>query len=787
MELSNLLNPMQLEAVYQTEGPVLILAGAGSGKTRVLTYRVAYLIEQGVSPWNIMAITFTNKAAGEMKERVDAVVGSGAESVWIATFHSSCARILRRYIDRLGYDTNFAIYDTDDSKSIIKEVAKKLNIDTKRIKERTIMNEISSAKNEMMGPDEYKRSYGSDFVLGKIADCYEEYEKALRKNNALDFDDLLLKCVELFKKDEDVLHGYQDRFKYICVDEYQDTNSVQFELVRLLADAHHNICVVGDDDQSIYKFRGANIRNILDFESVYPKAKVVKLEQNYRSTSNILNAANAVIANNTNRKVKTLWTDKGDGENIHFELLDSAWEESHYIAEDIVRKIRKGATYKDFAILYRTNAQSRILEESLVMEGLPYNVVGGTNFYSRREIKDILSYLKTIDNGRDDLACKRIINIPKRGIGATSIIKIQEYADEHGISFYEAVCNATAISTLGKSASKMAPFVNTIEVLKAKNGELSLTDLFDDMMETIRYEQYLEDLAEEDTDDRLENIDELRNKLVIYEETADEPTLSGFLEEVALVADIDGVDDNDDKILLMTLHSAKGLEFKNVYIAGMEDGVFPSNMTIISDDRSELEEERRLAYVGITRAKENLTLTAARSRMIRGETQHYPVSRFVREIPKELLFGQVPERVRGIEDAPKISSYSRSGSYTSETSGDRPYDRNASATGTYVKPVAPVKPVALKGTRQMAKPYILQATQAASAGKKQNVSSGTVTGNSSGGPLPYAVGDRVMHSKYGEGSVLDIKPGPKDYQVTVLFDTAGQKIMYAGFAKLQKV
>ncbi|MCR5510613.1 MAG: UvrD-helicase domain-containing protein [Lachnospiraceae bacterium] len=749
MDLSKLLNPMQLQAVYQTEGPVLILAGAGSGKTRVLTYRVAYLIEQGVSPWNIMAITFTNKAAGEMRDRVEDIVGSGSESVWIATFHSSCARILRRYIDRLGYDTNFAIYDTDDTKSIIKEVAKKLNIDTKRIKERTIMSEISSAKNEMISPEEYERIYGGDFILGKVSECYAEYEKALKKNNALDFDDLLLKCVELFKKDPDVLRGYQDRFRYICVDEYQDTNNVQFEFIRLLADAHHNICVVGDDDQSIYKFRGANIRNILDFEEVYPEAKTIKLEQNYRSTSNILNAANAVIAHNSNRKSKTLWTDKGDGDTLHFELVDSAWDEADYIADDIERKLRKGADYRDIAILYRTNAQSRILEESLIMAGLPYNVVGGTNFYSRREIKDILAYLKTIDNGRDDLACKRIINIPKRGIGATSVVKIQEYADAHGISFYEAACEAQSIPTLGKSASKLTPFVNTIRVLKAKNGELCLTDLFDDLMETIDYEAYLEGLNEEDTDDRIANIDELRNKLVIYEETAEEPTLSGFLEEVALVADIDGVDDDDNKILLMTLHSAKGLEFPHVYIAGMEDGVFPGTMSIIADDRSEIEEERRLAYVGITRAKENLTLTAARSRMIRGETEHYPISRFVREIPDSLLKNRVPDRVRGIEDAPVIKS-------------------------------VPKRPVAIKGTAQVAKPYILQATQNIASALKN-------TGNVTNDTLGYTVGDRVLHFKYGEGEVTAIEPGSKDYKVTVNFDNVGQKVMYAGFAKLKKI
>ena len=753
MELDSLLNPMQLEAVRQTEGPVLILAGAGSGKTRVLTYRVAYLIEQGVSPWNIMAITFTNKAAGEMKDRVEAVVGSGSESVWIATFHSSCARILRRYIDRIGYDTNFAIYDTDDTKSVIRDVAKKLNIDTKRIKERTILNEISSAKNELIDPEEYARIYGGDFIYGKIAECYEEYERTLKKNNALDFDDLLLKCVELFKAEPDVLHSYQDRFKYICVDEYQDTNTAQFELIRLLADAHHNICVVGDDDQSIYKFRGANIRNILDFEQVYPEAKVVKLEQNYRSTSHILDAANAVISNNKGRKDKSLWTDRGEGDDICFKLVDTAWDEAAFVAQDIGRAVRKGASYKDFAILYRTNAQSRVLEESLIMEGFPYNVVGGTNFYSRREIKDILSYLKTIDNGRDDLACKRIINIPKRGIGATSVAKIQMFADENDMSFYEAACIAESIPALGRSGSKLNGFIKTIEDLKAKNGELCLLDLFDDLMETVRYEEYLDDLNEEDTEDRIANIDELRSKIALYEDTAETPTLSGFLEEVALVADIDGVDDDDDKILLMTLHSAKGLEFKYVYLTGMEDGVFPGTMSIISDDKSEIEEERRLAYVGITRAQDHLTLTAAKSRMLRGETQHYPISRFVREIPDSLLGRTLSDRVRGIDDAPKVTS-----------SGDTP-------VSSRVRPKAVPKTVS--------KPYILQATQ--DAAKK------TQSAGASSGSLEYGIGDRVLHAKYGEGTVLDIKPGSRDLQVTVAFDSAGQKIMYAGFAKLKRV
>ena len=752
MSIYDSLNPQQKKAVFQTEGPVLILAGAGSGKTRVLTHRVAYLIgEEGINPWNIMAITFTNKAAGEMRERVDRIAGFGAESVWIATFHSSCARILRRYIDRLGYDTNFAIYDTDDSKSVIKDVCKKLNIDTKQLRERTIMNAISSAKNELVGPDEYTRAAGSDYNLSRIASCYREYQKTLKKNNAVDFDDLLFLTVELLKTDAEVLRSYQDRFKYIHVDEYQDTNTAQFEFIRLLADAHHNICVVGDDDQSIYKFRGANIRNILDFEEHYPEATVVKLEQNYRSVSNILDAANAVIRNNRGRKDKSLWTDKGGGNKLIFRQLESAQSEADYITRDIEKGISAGKEYYDYAVLYRTNAQSRILEESFVMRGIPYNVVGGTNFYSRREIKDILAYLKTIDNGRDDLACKRIINIPKRGIGATSIAKIQEYADAHGISFFDACMNADLIPTLGKAVTKIQPFTTMINLFRAKSMEYSLSDLFDNIMEETSYRIYLDDLDEDDTDDRMENIEELRNKIVAYEEGEEMPTLSGFLEEVALVADIDGVEEDDNKVLLMTLHAAKGLEFKNVYLAGMEDGVFPSSMTIGSDDPDEIEEERRLAYVGITRAEEQLTLTAARSRMMRGETSFNPISRFIREIPSDLFEEAVPRRVNRSSQSSAANLFA------------------GSVVKPYSKPYAKVAP---KTTPTSAQPYLLKAGKSA-------------VGISAG--LSYGVGDRVRHMKYGEGTVAEIEQKPKDYQVTVDFDQAGRKIMYAGFAKLSKI
>ena len=748
----------------QTEGPVLILAGAGSGKTRVLTHRVAYLIDrQGVEPYHILAITFTNKAAGEMRERVDKIVGFGSDQIWVSTFHSACVRILRRYIDRIGYDNNFTIYDTDDQKSIMKEVCKKLQIDTKTLKERTILNAISSAKNELIDPVEYEKQNDFDYNGGRIARAYREYQAALHKNNALDFDDLLMKTVELFRADPDVLNNYQERFRYIMVDEYQDTNTAQFELIRLLADKYRNLCVVGDDDQSIYKFRGANIRNILDFEKVYPEACVIKLEQNYRSTQTVLDAANAVIKNNRGRKDKALWTEKKDGSRIHLRQFDTAYEEAEFIADDVARKVRKGvACYGECAVLYRTNAQARLLEERFVMEGVPYDVVGATNFYARREIKDVLAYLKTIDNGRDDVAVKRIINVPKRGIGASTILRVQAYADEKQISFYDALREADQITTIGRSASKLQPFVTMIQVFRSKREFYSLSELVKDVLETTGYVKELEESGEEDAADRIENIDELISKVADYETTHEEPTLSGFLEEVALVSDIDRVGEDDNRVLLMTLHSAKGLEFSQVYLAGMEDGIFPSYMTIVSDDPMEIEEERRLAYVGITRAKDDLTLTWARQRMIRGETQYNPVSRFIKEIPPELM-----------DDKP-VGIRQRDYDYA----GDKPVTAGAAAKPAAIgvpKPKAVARP---KRTAVEDQPYIVRASQG--IGAAQVIPVGT-------GRLDYGVGDRVRHMRYGEGTVLKIEPGPRDSQVTVVFDEAGQKIMYAGFARLVKV
>lgn len=820
MSIYDTLNERQKQAVMQTQGPVLILAGAGSGKTRVLTHRVAYLIDQeGVNPYHIMAITFTNKAAGEMRERVDRIVGFGAEQIWVSTFHSTCVRILRRYIDRIGYDNNFTIYDTDDQKGVMKEICKKLQIDTKMLKERTIMSAISSAKDELISPLQYEMQAAAsyDYHAGKIAQAYKEYQAVLHKNNALDFDDLIMKTVELFKADAQVLNNYQERFRYIMVDEYQDTNTAQFELIRLLADKYHNLCVVGDDDQSIYKFRGANIRNILDFEKVYPEACVIKLEQNYRSTQVVLDAANAVIKNNTGRKDKALWTEKKEGNRIHFRQFDTAYEEAEYIAGDVAAKTRNGMVeYGECAVLYRTNAQARLLEEKFIMEGIPYDVIGGVNFYARREIKDILAYLKTIDNGRDDVAVKRIINIPKRGIGMTTIVRVQEYADSRQISFYDALKEADQIMTIGRSASKLKPFVTMIQTFRSKQEFYSLEELLRDILETTGYVRELEESDEEDAADRIENIDELISKVVAYEETHDEPNLSEFLEEVALVADIDKVGESDNRVLLMTLHSAKGLEFPHIYLAGLEDGIFPSYMTIMSDDPMDIEEERRLAYVGITRAKDDLTITYARQRMIRGETQYNAVSRFVREIPPQLMDNSLPQSKRQEHQEYEADSRERSFfkakpfetksfetrsfekktpyrrvpddvfdkpkstgiSFGREFSSEQPLNGETvrkPVTGMGARPKAIVRP---KRTATENQPYITRAAQGVGAVSIEPVSSRS---------LEYDTGDRVRHMRYGEGTVMKIEPGPRDSQVTVVFDEAGQKIMYAGFAKLKKI
>ena len=751
MSIYDTLNEPQREAVFQTEGPLLILAGAGSGKTRVLTHRIAYLIEeQGVNPWNILAITFTNKAAGEMRDRVDQLVGFGSESIWVSTFHSMCVRILRRHIELLGYDTNFTIYDTDDQKTLMKDVCKLLEIDTKRFRERALMSAVSQAKNELITPEEFRLNAGGDFAQRKIADVYEEYEKQLRANNALDFDDLLFKTVQLFQTQKDVLEYYQERFRYMMVDEYQDTNTVQFELIRLLAAKYRNLCVVGDDDQSIYKFRGANIKNILNFEKVFEDAKVIKLEQNYRSTQNILNAANAVISNNVGRKAKTLWTDNDEGDKIRFRQFDTAYDEAEFIVDDIREQVDRGnGTYNDNAILYRTNAQSRIFEEKFVTANIPYKIVGGINFYARREIKDLLCYLKTIDNGKDDLAVRRVINVPKRGIGLTSINRVQDYAAAYDIGFYDALLSADAIPNIGRGLSKLESFVALIEHFKVDAKDMTLSDLMQEILDVTGYIDSLMAEGPEEAEARIENIDELRSKIATYEETCEEnnepATLNGFLEEVALVADIDSLDEDTDYVVLMTLHSAKGLEFSHVYLAGLEDGIFPSYMTITADSPEELEEERRLCYVGITRAEEELTLTCARRRMIRGETQYNKISRFLKEIPMELLStGGIFKKEAPVEELAKASAYMQA------------------KQAFHTKPFAASNPFS---TAKPAKEF------------------GTLKGDGPG----YDVGDRVQHVKFGEGTVTALVKGGRDYEVTVDFDSAGTKKMFAMFAKLRKI
>lgn len=749
MSIYDRLNEQQKKGVFTTEGPVLLLAGAGSGKTGVITHRIAHLIDDcGVNSYNILAITFTNKAAREMRERVDDLVGCGADAAWIMTFHAACVRILRRFIDRLGYGTNFTIYDTDDQKSLMKEVCKSMDVDTKVYKEKMLLSRISAAKDELLSPDDLYLRANNDYTQMRIAEVYRVYEERLKKNNAVDFDDIINLTVELFEKNDDVLDYYQERFKYIMVDEYQDTNTAQFKLVSLLARKYHNLCVVGDDDQSIYKFRGANIRNILNFKEYFPEAEIIKLEQNYRSKSNILDAANAVIKNNSGRMDKSLWTEQDEGDKIAFNVYETGYAEAEGIAFGIEKNINDGYAYNDCAILYRTNAQSRAIEEKLLGHNIPYRIYGGINFYSRKEIKDILAYLKTIDNGMDEIAVRRILNVPKRGIGATSVGKIQAYADEQNIGFYEALKQAEDIPGLGRSASKITPFTDLIRLFRAELHELSIVRLINDIIEKTGYMDYLaENDSPEEVEERRANIDELISKAATYEDGEETPTLSGFLEEVALVADIDNMDDNNNVVSLMTLHSAKGLEFPIVYLAGMEDGLFPSYMCIDSDDPSELEEERRLCYVGITRAKQKLIMSAAKVRMVRGETHMNKVSRFISEIPAELMVNSTQGPAHKILTSdgtdkdhfhlpPRKAGESRFQSFQHDVLKEDIFDKKPSA------------------------------------------------GNVG---LGYGIGDKVRHIKFGTGTVKEIKNGGRDYEVTVDFENGGTKKMFASFAKLQKI
>lgn len=805
------LNDRQREAVEHTEGPLLVLAGAGSGKTRVLTHRIAYLIDQGVMPWQILAITFTNKAAGEMRERVDAMLGGTGANVFVSTFHSMCVRILRRDIERLGYGRDFTIYDTDDQRTLMKQVIKDLSMDTKMYRERAVLSAISAAKNEMRDWETY-RDEAVDYYERNVARLYEAYEEQLRKNNALDFDDLLLKTVELFKEFPEVLMGWQERFHYIMVDEYQDTNTVQFEIVRMLSAKYRNLCVVGDDDQSIYKFRGANIENILSFERSFPGAKVVKLEQNYRSTKAILRAANEVIRNNQGRKEKSLWTENEEGEKPRFQEYETAGAE----AEAIIREaVNSPYALKDQAVLYRTNAQSRLLEEKCIRMNVPYIIVGGVNFYQRREIKDMLAYLRITANGVDDLACQRIINVPKRGIGQTTVERIRDYAAEHGQSFYDTLRQADRVPGVGPAAvKKIQGFVDIIEGFrrKAMDPELPLKELIEIVRDDTGYAEELkkEDAVEAET--RMDNIGELINKAASYEETAGrapgtaamesaaaegaagngpgDGRLWGFLEEVSLLSDLDRTNDTDDVLTMMTLHGAKGLEFEKVYLCGMEEGLFPSGAAINADDpEKEIEEERRLCYVGITRARRSLRLSSARERMIQGETRYQRPSRFIEELSedccdKTLLRGR-PATWEDYDDdydrpIPKRGfaggRQRGDGLFNGFSGGKNVYsdytDYNSFNTG---------------GAFASGRLGNFGSLDTGRPARKGRAALGD-TGASMEKVRPdYGVGERVSHIKFGEGTVQEIKEGSKDYEVTVEFDDYGVKRMFAGFAKLKKI
>ena len=827
------LNDAQQEAVRHTDGPLLVIAGAGSGKTRVLTYRIAYLIEnKGVDPYNILAITFTNKAANEMKERVSAITESGS-MVWVSTFHSMCVRILRRFADVLGFTNDFTIYDSDDSKSLMREIFKRRNINTKYYKEKMVLNAISEAKDAMREPKDLLAMAGDQDLKAKtIAELYSEYQSELKKNNAMDFDDLIFMTVKLFNQNPEALEVFSNRFHYIMVDEYQDTNTSQFMLVSKLAKKWKNLCVVGDDDQSIYKFRGANIENILNFEKAFAGAEVIKLEQNYRSTKNILNAANEVIKHNSRRKDKTLWTGNEEGDKISLLLFDNAYNEADGIANGISSMVRDGWNYSDMAILYRTNAQSRLLEEKLVTKNVPYRIYGGVNFYQRREIKDILSYLKVILNDSDGQALKRIINVPKRGIGQTTIDRVQFYADMEGITYWEALKKGSSIPNIGAAYKKTDAFVDLIESFRRDEEKMSLEDLTCKLLDEIGYVDMLaETSTPEELADRQENIDEFINKIVSFESSRDSEEdledvtglededserktrgLRGFIEEVSLVADSGAAEDSTDFVSLMTLHSAKGLEFPIVYMAGMEDGLFPSYMSIVSAEENgdELEEERRLAYVGITRARKKLFMTYAKERMVRGERHASALSRFAKEVPLNYIELENRSAIGddfGIDEDGNEkkkgstfnfgSAYGPDGSYEGigsgvhKSGGSGSYEAKNAAkfnfrkmgmaagaayTSVNTKATAPRKRLSSKREviPQKEKSTISKASTSFGTFQKPKTAE-------------FSVGDRVENERFGKGTVTGVEDMGRDWLLTVNFDEMGVKKMFAGFINLKKI
>ena len=822
MDIYENLNPQQLEAVLHEKGPLLILAGAGSGKTRVITHRIAHLIREcRVSPYRILAITFTNKAADEMKERVARLLDDEFNDVWVSTFHSACVRMLRRFCTGLGYEQNFVIYDTDDQKRAMRDVLRHLNIDVKQLPPKQVLAAISKAKNELIGPEDFRSSDIGRESDPNVARAYTEYQEFLRKNNAFDFDDLLMQTVEMLRTNHEALAYYQNRFEHILVDEYQDTNTAQFELIRLLAthindegEPEHNLCVVGDDDQSIYRFRGANIRNILDFEKTYPDAKVIKLEQNYRSTRRILDTANEVIKHNLGRKPKTLWSDNDEGDLIRVTEYPSDLDEAKEVVREIAKEVRDGhGNYRDFAILYRTNAQSRSFEEQFVYSGIPYRLVGGTNFYERMEIRDVLAYLRVIENGSDAVSLKRIINVPKRGIGDTTVDRVDDYAYIKDIPLYDALHDASAVPGLSSRAvNGIRKFTDLIDDLGSRltADGYHLPQIIDDLLEATGYDDELRAQEPEKADDRINNILELKNKIAQYEQEADQPSLSGFLAEVALVADIDSVDSAADYVILMTLHSAKGLEFDHVYISGLEEGLFPSGMSVEGDGYGKentegLEEERRLFYVGITRARKTLAISYASQRMTRGEMQFNRPSRFLQELPREMIRKVTVAGSSWSDRSSMRGQGSRFGGYAGGKSGSfgggsrgNSYDSSyggssygssrgrrfgdSDSTGydlgigdhsadSYRPPVKKSGSVGSVGGAYK-NPYTTPAAPAPS--------------DTSSSSLEYGVGDQVRHVKFGVGTVLEITRGSHDYEVTVQFE-AGKKVMLASFAKLKKV
>lgn len=732
------MNNMQQKAVFCTEGPLLILAGAGSGKTTVLVNRIAYILQSGLcKPWQILAITFTNKAAGELKDRICNAVPDGGDDIWAATFHSTCARILRRYGDRIGYSSHFTVYDTADQKSLIKKVMKELNYDEKRLPVKSIVAEISKAKDKMQTPEEMLKNVDGDFRKEMIAKVYQLYQSELKNSDAMDFDDMLCNTVKLFEENPDILEFYQNQFKYIMVDEYQDTNKVQYKFVAMLAEKSKNICVVGDDDQSIYKFRGATIENILSFESMFKNAKVIRLEQNYRSTKTILNAANKVIENNTARKGKTLWTENDSGEKIHVHTALSEREEASYIAQQVLDGVASGRKFSDYAVLYRMNAQSNAIESAFARSGIPHRIIGGHRFYDREEIKDMTAYLRVIDNPNDNIRLNRIVNVPKRGIGKTTMDRAGELAVLNNLSVYEVISNAENYPELSRAVSKFKDFTAMINGLREAeaSGDYSLAELYELILEHTEYENYLKN-EKENADVRIENIEELKSNIIKFEEEyGDEASLSNFLEEISLQTDIDNYDADADTTVMMTLHSAKGLEFPVVFIAGMEEGVFPG--VAIYSNPDELNEERRLAYVGITRAKEELYLTKTKSRMLFGSTTHNAPSRFVNEIPDEYI----------------------------KTSGDRGFSSIPSTGFSSAGNTIPQKP------SYNINPKISPAF-------KKPITKSTTT---------YNVGDNVLHKVFGKGMIVKAEKMGNDTMLEIVFETKGTKTLMANFSKMEKI